>query len=147
LTCQPGPAFRPNRAKPSFIAALSRRLARSAPAMTYLLLVGLGLVALGLLTPAFTRVFVDRILVGGRGGITLLLAGMTLAAGLCALLTALQQHCLLRLESRLAVSMSSTFFWHVIRLPMQFFAQRYAGEIGARVGINDRVARLLAGDL
>jgi NHLM bacteriocin system ABC transporter peptidase/ATP-binding protein len=147
LTCQPGPNFRRDQTKPSLLAALSRRLARSAPAVMYLLLAGLGLVILGLLTPTFTRVFVDRVLVGGQDGIALLLAGMALAAGLCALLTALQQHCLLRLESRLAVSTSSTFLWHVLRLPIQFFAQRYAGEIGARVGINDRVARLLAGDL
>jgi ATP-binding cassette subfamily C protein len=147
LTCEPGPDFQRGGAKPGLLPALARRLAHSKQAIVYLLAAGLGLVGLGLLIPAFTRVFVDRILVGGQGGIVVLLAIMALAAVLRALLTGLQQHCLLRLEARLAVSMASGFFWHVLHLPIEFFAQRYAGEIGARVGINDRVARLLAGDL
>jgi NHLM bacteriocin system ABC transporter peptidase/ATP-binding protein len=59
----------------------------------------------------------------------------------------LQQHYLLRFETALALDSSAKFFWHVLRLPVEFFAQRYAGEIGNRVELNDRIARLLAGDL
>jgi NHLM bacteriocin system ABC transporter peptidase/ATP-binding protein len=147
LVCEPGPSFHRGGAKPSLVAALARRLSRSVGAVTYLVAAGLALVALGLVIPAFTRVFVDRIVVGRQDGIVLLLGAMALAAGLRGLLTALQQDCLLRLETRLAVSMSSGFLWHVLRLPIEFFSQRHAAEIGARVGINDRVARLVAGDL
>ena len=147
LACEPGPDFERGGAKPSLLAALSRRLVRSGPVVVYLVVAGLGLVALGLVIPAFTRVFVDRILVSGQGWVLPLLVGMALAACLRALMTALQQYCLLRLETRLAVSTSSGFLWHVLRLPMEYFTQRHAGDIGARVGINDRVARLLAGDL
>ena len=57
------------------------------------------------------------------------------------------QRYLLRFESKLSLDTSGKFLWHVLRLPVEFFTQRYAGEIGNRVGINDKIARLLSGDL
>src|SRR5262249_44412549 len=102
----------------------------------------------GLVAPTFSRVYVDQVLVKGLSAWLrplLLLMACTAAVNLG--LTALQQHYLLRLENRLSLGMSSRFLWHGLPLPLEFFNQRYAGEIGNRVGINDRVARLLSGDL
>src|SRR5688500_10438440 len=47
----------------------------------------------------------------------------------------------------MAVGASSRLLWHDLRLPVEFFSQRYAGDISGRVGINDRVAQLLSRDL
>jgi ABC-type bacteriocin/lantibiotic exporter with double-glycine peptidase domain len=37
--------------------------------------------------------------------------------------------------------------WHVLRLPVEFFGQRFAGDVSARIDSNDKVAALLAGGL
>ena len=72
---------------------------------------------------------------------------MTVTMIVRALAMWLQQHCLLRLETKLALATSSRFLWHVLRLPMYFFTQRSSGDLGFRVAANDRVAFLLSGQL
>jgi ABC-type bacteriocin/lantibiotic exporter with double-glycine peptidase domain len=62
-------------------------------------------------------------------------------------LTWLQRYYLLRLETRLALGTSSRFFNHILRLPAAYFGQRFAGEIGSRVQINDKVAKVISGKL
>ena len=98
--------------------------------------------------PVFSRVFVDRFLVGGlHDWLHPLLIAMSLAAVASAVLTGLQQSALLKTEMSLSLSGSAQFFWHVLRLPMEFFAQRDSGDIGQRVNINDTVATVLSGEL
>ena len=54
---------------------------------------------------------------------------------------------LLRLSTKLAISMSTRFFEHLLRLPIAFFGQRYAGLIVTRVQTNDELASLLSSQL
>jgi NHLM bacteriocin system ABC transporter peptidase/ATP-binding protein len=148
LTFAPGPAFAPGGSAPDIIAALARRLDGSHEALRYVLLCGFCLVIPGLVVPTFTRIFVDDYLIGGQGWlIRPLLVAMLIAVVFQAVLTWLQQYFLLRLETQLALSTSSRFFNHILRLPAAYFGQRFAGEIGSRVQINDRVARVISGKL
>jgi NHLM bacteriocin system ABC transporter peptidase/ATP-binding protein len=148
LTFQPGPDFEPGGHRPSMLNALRRRLAGSESALTFLVICGLFLVVPGLVVPTFTRVFIDEVLVSGRGSLLRpLILGMTVTALLMMALTRYQEYYLLRLETKLALTTSARFFHHVLRLPVTYFAQRYAGEIGSRVMINDKVAQLLSGRL
>jgi len=148
LTFEPGPDFVRAGERPNLLLSLKRRLAGSESALAYVVLAGLALVIPGLVIPTFSRVFVDSVLVGGlKSWIAPLLVGMALTACLRAALTWLQQVYLLRLETKFALATSSQFLWHVLRLPIEFFSQRYGGEIGERVSLNDRAARLLSGQL
>jgi NHLM bacteriocin system ABC transporter peptidase/ATP-binding protein len=148
LVLQPGPDFEPGGEQPSLFDALRRRLVGYRDAVAYLLLASALLAISGLLIPTFSRVFVDDVLIAGsRQVIAPLLIGMGLTAVLRGLLVWLQQYYLLRFETKLSLTSSSRFFWHVLRLPVDFFHQRFHGEIGSRVEINDRVAALLSGEL
>ncbi len=72
---------------------------------------------------------------------------MAVTAVARALVTALQQSLLLRLETKLSISMVSRFLWHLLSLPMEFFTQRHAGDVASRVAANEQIARLLSGGL
>jgi NHLM bacteriocin system ABC transporter peptidase/ATP-binding protein len=148
LTFEPGPDFQPAGSPRSLIDSLQSRLTGASEALVYLVLLGLALVIPGLLIPVFTSVFIDQVLVGGlTSWLGPLIGGMLATSLLVAVLTWLQKHYLLKLETRIALSTSARFFWHVLRLPVGFYQQRSAGDIGARVGISDRVANILSEDL
>lgn len=148
LTFEVGPDFTPSGEKPSMAAALRRRLEGSESALLFAILCGLFLVVPGLVIPTFSRVFIDEYLIAGRRSlVTPLIAGMVLTAALRMGLTWLQETYLLRMESKLALTTSAQFFNHILRLPVSYFAQRFAGEIGSRVEINDKVASLISGRL
>ena len=143
-----GPAFAPGGDKPSVLRSLASRLPGSRAALAFLALATLALVLPGLLVPAFSRIFIDHILVpGSPAWLMPLVAAMVVTAIVRGALTYLQQQGLLRLELKLAVDGSRGFFWHLLHLPVEFFAQRFGGDLVSRVEINDSVAVLLSGDL
>jgi NHLM bacteriocin system ABC transporter peptidase/ATP-binding protein len=148
LVFEKQPAFQPGGEKPSIRRALMSRLPGGRIALLYVVLATLCLAVPNLVIPVFSKIYTDSVLIAGlRDWLKPLLLAMAVAAILKALLTFLQQHSLMRLEGKLAIGSSAKFFWHVLRLPMEFFGQRYAGEIGSRVQINDRVSTLLSGSL
>ena len=148
LSFVPTPQFQKDGKKPSLVSALKKRLKGSETALIYIILVGLALVIPGLAIPVFARIFVDDILLGERDSWVIpLLLGMGITAALRGMLTWLQQYYLLRLESKIALTTSGQFLWHILRLPAEFFSQRFAGDITSRMQSNDRVAKLLSGQL
>jgi len=148
LTFEKTPEFEKGGRKASLWDALSLRLRGNRISLLYVVLATLALVAPNIAVPVFSRVFVDRFLVGGlHDWLHPLLIAMSLAAMTSAAVTWLQQSALLKMEMSLSLSGSARFFWHVLRLPMEFFSQRDSGDIGQRVGINDTVATVLSGEL
>ena len=138
---QPGPKFIRSGTRPSLVQSLMPRLRGSNSALAFAILAGLFLVIPGLVIPTFARVFVDGILVAhDRSLIIPLFIGMLLTAALRAVLSSLQQYALARLQVKLALTGSARFVWHLLHLPVEFFNQRYPGEITARSGLNDQVA-------
>lgn len=139
-------AFETNAVVPSGLVILGQRVRESLDAVTFIVMAGIALVVPGIVIPALTKVFVDDVLIGKHvvwGPWIVLVMGLAIA--LSSLLVALQQAISLRLQTKLAVTSASRFFWHVLNMPMNFYGQRSAAELAYRVHLNDRIAELLSG--
>ena len=148
LTFKPGESFVKGNEKKGLVSSLASRVKNSKMSITYIVLASLFLVIPGLIIPSFTKIFIDKYLVNGISEFIMpLLLVMSGILIINSILVYLQQYYLLRLETKLALTTSSKFLWHVFHLPIAFFTQRYSGEIGSRVSLNDKVAKLLSGDL
>ena len=148
LVMQPGEEFQRGGRKANMLLAIWSRLKGTTGALAYCMFAGLLLTLVGLVVPVFTQIFVDEILIQGRQHwLRPLLLAMAIAAVLQGVLTLLRLRYLRRLKIKLAVGMSSRFLWHILRLPMSFYAQRFAGEISNRTSLNDEVADILSGQL
>ncbi|MEX0275676.1 MAG: cysteine peptidase family C39 domain-containing protein, partial [Flavobacteriaceae bacterium] len=148
MTFKPNDKFEKGNEKAGLIPSLATRISSSRLSVIFIVLASLFLVIPGLVIPSFTQVFIDKYLVNQVSGFVMPL--LLVMGGILVLNSALvyiQQYYLLRLETKLALTTSSKFLWHVFHLPIAFFTQRYSGEIGSRVSLNDKVARLLSGDL
>ncbi len=140
--------FKKQGRPPSLIKSLSKLLVGSYGALTFVTLASLAMVIPGIAIAGFSKIFVDHILVAEKSDwLVPLVLGIATAAFFRGSLTWLQQKYLLRMETRLALSMASQFLWRMVHLPMEFFNQRHVGDLSDRMAASDRVATLLSGQL
>lgn len=137
LTLKPEATFQKGGIKPSLLRSLWGRLRRSQGVLSYCIFVGFLLIIPNIVTPVFTQIFIDEVLIANRKNwLRPLLFGMVLMAGLEGMLTLLQLRFLRRMKVKLSLVMSSQFIWHILRLPISFYEQRFVGEISGRIQLN-----------
>lgn len=148
LAMNPGEEFVKGGKKPNILLALQSRLQAVIAALVYCTITGFFLTLAKLLIPVFSQIFVDEILVQGRvDWLRPLLLTMAITAVFQGSLTLMRLRYLRRLKIKLAVGMSGRFLWHILSLPIGFYAQRFAGEISDRTRLNDQVAEVMSGQL
>lgn len=140
--------FKKGGKAPNIFEDIRCRLQKVKNALLYVIIAGFCLLIPGLGVPVFTRIFIDNILVTN----VLPWKGQFLFAIFCALtlagvLTWLQQYFLNRLNVKMAIHFSSDFLWHILRLPVSFYYQRFPAEIANRVGQNNIVVQMITGSL
>ena len=148
LTFEKSPDFHREGSAPSVMRSLRSRMHGTATPLLFLLLASLVGVIPTMANAAYARVFLDNILLGGMWNWMKPLALLMSATALLMLvLGMLSGWVTLKFQMRMAISESAKYFWHTLRLPMDFFAQRYGAEIGARVALNDTVSMVIATQL
>ena len=147
LVMTPGPNFKRGGKKFNVAKIVARKLAHEKGALAFVLTVGLLMIVPGLATPVFDQVFLDEILSGRHMDWTLsLMLAMGVAFFMNGILSFLRELILIKWQTKLTLSDSSGFLWHVLRLPVEFFQQRFSGEIAMRVSFNEAVATTLTGE-
>nr|WP_235623094.1 NHLP family bacteriocin export ABC transporter peptidase/permease/ATPase subunit [Tolypothrix sp. PCC 7712] len=148
LIMEPGAEFKKGGRKPSIIRALITRLRSSYKELLFCIIAGFLLVIPQLASAALYQIFVNDILIQNRTDwLKPVLFSIGIVVLLQTILTLLQLTKLRYLQLKLSIGMTGQFLWHILRLPVSFYAQRYAGEISNRIGLNNKVANLLSGQL
>jgi len=144
LTVEPTEAFVPEGKKKSVLAFVAERLKGSGPAVTFVMLTTAISSLLGVISPAFSRVFLDRLL-PGKNPEWLGTFMITLCSLYCLiiLVSAVATVYSLRIQGKMSAVGSSSYLWKVLRLPMQFFSQRMAGDIASRQATNASIANVI----
>ena len=101
----------------------------------------------GLITPLFTQLLLDRVIVQGSiltlntVGFGLLIFGLFRVA-----INGLRQYLLDHTANRISVALMVGFIKHTFGLPLSFFESRYVGDIVSRVQENQKIQRFLTGE-
>ena len=111
----------------------------------FVLLIGVGMLICQLASPVMGQIFLDDILTGKHPDwMTNLMLAMTLSFLVSGLLSFMRSWCLTKWQEKITLCESSKFFWHLLKLPMEFFQQRFAGEIASRAGFTESIAAVLS---
>ncbi len=142
----PNENFKTEGHRYNIFTAVAEKLAQDKWAALFIILLNLGLIIPGLASPVFSQIFLDDILTKKHPDWMFnFMFAMTVSFVVCGIMTWLQAVILTRWQRKLTLADSSSFFWHLLRLPMQFFHQRYAAEVASRVGFNESIAGVLSG--
>lgn len=148
LTFKLTPAFEKEKKKNTSFSLMLSRLKGQYGVLFKLFYIGLLLVFPGLILPVLSQMFIDDILVRGyTDWITKILVFMSGLIILKAGLTYYRSLLLQKLRSKMTLTSNLSFLAHMLRLPMHFYDQRYAGDLVDRMRNNTEVSQFLAGDL
>lgn len=148
LQFRPTEAFQPGGQPKSVLSFVKKRLRGAAVPLLFAITTGIIGALMGIISPAFSRVFMDRLLTGqDPDWLVPFLGALTLFSVVQLAVSFLQSTYTLKIEGKLAIVANSEFMWHVLRLPMEFFSQRMAGDIAGRQSANESVASSLISQL
>ena len=141
LTFEPGEDFVADGSKQSVVKFLLKRLNGAIIPLAFIVIIGFLLSITGSVSSIFSKIFADYILVGTDKTVMMpLMMAMGSVLVIDFVLNSLQSIYLLKIQGKMSINSGTMFMWHVLRMPVEFFAQRYAGDISSRQDSNDSIA-------
>lgn len=125
-----------------------KRLKGTLIPFVFVITTGILSAGIGMITPVFSKVFMDNILSGKNPDwLVPFITVMGIVLIFQFVIAFIEGIYLLKIQGRLAVTANAMFMWHVLRLPVEFFSQRFAGDIVSRQASNEGIAYTLIGKL
>ena len=148
LQITPGEDFEPSGKRKSTLAFARSRLRGAGAAVAFVLLSTVIGYLFGIINPAFSRFFMDRLLTGENRELLYPFLLLMIAMGLAQVIVSwVQAVYSLKINGKMAIVGSSEFMWKILRMPTEFFSQRLAGDILQRQGTNASIASTLVNTL
>lgn len=148
LTFKPGAGFSKGGSRTSILGFVRRRLKNTGAAAFFILVTGVLAAITAIATPVFSQIFMDDILSGKNPDFF----WPFMCAFLGVLAVSFLTECLKGIYMRkynaaMELEANTNFFWHILRLPVDFFSQRYLGDIMMRQKSNQSISGTLVQDL
>ncbi len=144
LMFEPSEDFSPSGKKRSMFDFAAKRLKGAGVAVAFAVITAVISALMGIINPAFSRIFIDRLLtyqnIEWLGPFIIILLAFSIVQ---IIVSAIQAIYTLRINGKFTTVGSSKFMWKVLRLPLDFFSQRMAGDIQERQRSNGTIANTL----
>ena len=141
----PAENFKPEGEPYSIVKTVAAKLREDKWALIFLMVLGLCMIIPGLAIPVMGQIFIDDVFsLKHADWIVKLLNAMFGTMILLGIMTAMRAAVLTYWQKKLTIADSSGFFWHVLRMPVAFFQQRYAADIASRIQFNESTAEVLS---
>ncbi len=144
LMFEPSEEFEPGGKKKSVLKFAANRLKGAGAQVAFTMLTGVIASLFGIISPAFDRIFMDRLLTGQNPEWLMpFIIGISAFTFIRIVVEWLRTVYSLKINGKFAAVGNATYFWHVLHLPMTFFSQRMAGDITSRQESNASIANTL----
>ncbi|MSU06719.1 NHLP family bacteriocin export ABC transporter peptidase/permease/ATPase subunit [Spirochaetales bacterium NM-380-WT-3C1] len=144
LLFEPSESFQPGGKPKSIIQFAKSRLKGTGSVVAFVILTTIISSLLGIIRPAFSRIFLDRLLTGQNPEwlypFIIALSAITAIELLVSFISIGVNH---RIDGKMSSYGSTSFMWKVLQLPMEFFSQRMAGDIQQRQSTNASISGTL----
>ena len=144
IQIEPGEDFVPSGKPKSTFEFARKRLIGAGTAVVFLLISTVIGYLFGIINPVFSRFFMDRLLTGENRELLMPFIGlMSLFALVQVIVAWVQAIYQMKINGKMALVGSSTYIWKILKMPVEFFSQRMAGDILQRETLNASIANTL----
>lgn len=146
ITFKPRSDFKKRKGSDGIVKFFAGRLSQEKSTVAFLIICGLLLTVPGILLPEFTQEYIDRILLNKQyAWFSQILFCIFFTYVYQIVYSFIRKHILNKLKLKLTVIYNNNLMNKLIKLPISFFEQRYAGELSGRLDNNDEVNAFLSG--